>query len=136
MSRIVLDTNVVVSGLLSLDGPPSDIIDLLLDNRLRLVVNDVILAEYRRVLTRPELKLDQTKVDALLEFAARAERVSAEPLPISLPDESDRPFLEVAIAGGVDALVTGNTRHFRIAGGRLALAIVTPRQFIDAFAGR
>ena len=108
----------------------------MLDNRLRLVVNDVILAEYRRVLARPRLQLDQAKVEALLEFVARAERVSAEPLPIPLPDESDRPFLEVAIAGGVDALITGNTRHFRIAGGRLALALVTPRQFIDAFAGR
>lgn len=134
--RVVLDTNVAVSGLLSLGGPPSDILDLLLENRLQLVANDVILAEYRRVLERRQLALDPIRVEALLAFAARAERVSAEPLPIPLPDESDRPFLEVAIAGSVDALITGNTRHFRVAGGRLAIEIVTPRQFIDSFAGR
>jgi hypothetical protein len=40
----------------------------------------------------------------------------------------------VAVAGGADALVTGNTRHFRVPGARLELAVLTPRGWLDRLA--
>lgn len=70
---------------------------------------------------------------------ARESRVAsmpvAPPLPFRLPDADDEPFLEVAVAGGADALVTGNARHFKVKGGRLAIVVTSPRGFLDLLRG-
>jgi len=50
--KIVLDTNVLISGMLSPSGPPGKIIDLLRSGALQLVVDDRILSEYTDVLRR------------------------------------------------------------------------------------
>jgi uncharacterized protein len=111
--RIVLDTNVLVSGLLSPHGPPGRIVDLLLAGHLGLLVDDRILDEYRRVLKRPRFGFGDDDIARLLAFiAARGEAIAAPPLPVALPDLTDQPFLEVAVAGGAEVLVTGNLRHF------------------------
>jgi len=47
-----------------------------------------------------------------------------------LPDESDRPFLDVAVTGAADALITGNTKHFPMAG---EVPVLTPRAFLQRF---
>jgi putative PIN family toxin of toxin-antitoxin system len=134
--RIVLDTNVVVSGLLSAFGAPAQIIDLVSSGDVSLVVDERILEEYRDVLTRPHFRLDAWDLDAFLSMLDAAEHVIGAPLPFALPDPDDEPFLEVAIAGGVHALVTGNAKHFRIPRGRVAVRVVTPRRFLDLFSGR
>jgi uncharacterized protein len=134
--RIVLDTNVIVSGLLSAFGPPAQIIDLVSSGDLTLVVDRRIVSEYQDVLARPRLRLSPYDVDDFLVLADAAEHCIGAPLPFALPDPFDEPFLEVAIAGAVDALVTGNEKHFRTPGGRLAIPIVTPRRFLDLLGGR
>lgn len=134
--RIVLDTNVVVSGLLSDFGPPAQILDLCNSGELTLVVDGRIEAEYRDVLSRPRLHFAPGDVASFLALLAFAERVIGAPLPFALPDPDDEAFLEVAVAGGADALVTGNAAHFHIARGRLDVPILTPRMLLDEFAGR
>ena len=132
--RIVLDTNMIVSGLISETGPPTRIVELCIGGDLQLVLDTRIEFEYRAVLARPALGVsaadaaDSAEVLALLDYA---ERVIAAPLPFRLSDAADEPFLEAAVAGGVDALVTGNLRHFRIPGGRLAIPIVSPRRCVE-----
>jgi putative PIN family toxin of toxin-antitoxin system len=134
--RIVLDTNVVVSGLLDDASVPAQVVDLFLAGDLELAVDARIIAEYRDVLRRPELGLDPGDIDEFLTLTAFAEYVVGVPLPVSLPDPDDQPFLEVAVAGAVDALVTGNIRHFRAPEGRLNVPILTPRQLLDRMAGK
>jgi putative PIN family toxin of toxin-antitoxin system len=134
--RIVLDTNVVVSGLLTAFGPPAQIVDLVSSGDVSLVVDDRVLSEYQEVLARPRFKLDAWEIDDFLRLADDAEHVIGAPLPFALPDPGDEPFLEVAIAGAVDALVTGNEKHFRVHGGRLAVPILSPRRFLEILAGR
>ena len=134
--RIVLDTNVVVSGLLTALGPPAQVVDLISSGDISLVVDQRILAEYRDVLARPRLKLDVREIRDFLRLTRDAEYVVGAPLPFTLPDPDDEPFLEVAVAGAVDALVTGNEKHFRVPGGRLAVPILGPRRFLEVFAGR
>jgi putative PIN family toxin of toxin-antitoxin system len=134
--RIVLDTNVVVSGLLTAFGPPAQIIDLESSGDITLVVDDRILSEYEDVLTRPRFGFDAVEIGAFLRLAEDAEHTIGAPLPFALADPDDEPFLEVAIAGAVDALVTGNERHFRVPGGRLAVPILSPRRFLELLAGR
>lgn len=128
--RIVLDTNVLVAGLLSEAGPPGWIVDLVLSGDLELVFDNRILGEYRDVLARPELRLPEEPV---AQFLAALERfgvpITAPPWPHPLPDPDDEPFL--AVAGAARAvLVTGNLRHYpeRI---RAGVRVLSPRQFMD-----
>jgi putative PIN family toxin of toxin-antitoxin system len=51
--RIVLDTNVLVSGLLNPNGSPAKVVNLALSGALQICYNPEILLEYREVLTRP-----------------------------------------------------------------------------------
>jgi putative PIN family toxin of toxin-antitoxin system len=134
--RIVLDTNVVVSGLLSAFGPPAQIIDLVSSGDIALVVDDRILAEYEDVLARPQFKFGAREIGDFLKLMDRAEHVVGAPLPFALPDRDDEPFLEVAIAGAVDALVTGNGRHFSVSARKLAVPILSPRRFIGGWRSR
>jgi putative PIN family toxin of toxin-antitoxin system len=129
--RIVLDTNVIVSGLLDDSSPPAQVLDLCLSGNVDLVLDERILAAYREVLRRPRLKLDARDVDQLMDAMRYAVHVVGVPLPFALPDPDDRPFLECAVAGAVDALVTGNTKHFRLREGKLDIPILTPRQFLN-----
>ena len=111
--RIVLDTNVLVSGLLTPHGPPGRLIDLLLAGEVTLIYDDRILSEYHEVLERPRFDFDPGDVADVLElFATEGETVTAPPLAVELPDPDDLPFVEMAAAGRADALVTGNLRHY------------------------
>lgn len=134
--RIVLDTNVVVSGLLSVSGPPAQIVDLVSTGDLTLVVDDRIVSEYRDVLVRPRRGIALSDIHEFLALLEDAEQCIGAPLPFALLDPFDEPFLEVAVAGAVDALVTGNEKHFRTPGGRLAIPVLSPRRFLDLLAGR
>ena len=132
--RVVLDTNVVVSGLLSDHGAPAQVLDLCLSGDLTLVVDGRILREYRDVLSRPELHLASRDVAEFLALTEYAEYAVGIPLPLQFPDANDLPFIEVAVAAAVDAIVTGNVRHFRAREGRIDIDILTPRQLLDRVA--
>jgi uncharacterized protein len=111
--RIIVDTNVLVSGLLNASGNPGLVIELILSKKIDLLLDDRILHEYAEVLYRDRLGLPVEEVATLLDHIARESmRVSAVPLPIVLPDPNDQPFLEVAVAGAADFLITGNMQHF------------------------
>jgi putative PIN family toxin of toxin-antitoxin system len=128
--RVVLDTNVFVSGLLNPDGNPGRVVDLFLAGEIVLLVDDRILAEYRAVLPRPKFGFDASDIlDVLGQIEAESVRVLASPLGISLPDETDLPFLEVALAGEAQTLVTGNARHFKLPKGT-SLAVESPAEFV------
>ena len=64
----VLDTNVLVSGLLSPFGPPGRLVDALLARRLRLAFDDRIELEYREILARPRFGISQAWQDAFSHF--------------------------------------------------------------------
>jgi putative PIN family toxin of toxin-antitoxin system len=134
--RVVLDTNVVVSGLLSDVTVPAQLLDLCITGDIDLVVDARILSEYGEVLRRKELGVDEDEIRDFLALADYAEHVVAAPLALTLPDPGDLPFLEVAVAGAVDAIVTGNVKHFRPKEGRVDVPVLTPRQLLDRLAGR
>ncbi len=128
--RVVLDTNVLVSGLLSPFGPCARMLNLLLTGRIQACHDARILAEYAEVLARPKFRIAPHEARALLDYIAREGRpVTPVPLPFSLPDPDDAPFLEAAIAGRADYLITGNTRHYP-AGRRQGVAVVTAGAFL------
>ncbi len=121
----VLDTNVVVSGLLSPHASPGRIIDALLAGRLRLVWDDRIIDEYRRVLFRPKFRIEPAIVEAFLAILKYQHHLSAVPVSgLEASDPDDTKFLEVAHASPAKILVTGNHKHYPIAtrGGVIVLA--------------
>lgn len=128
--RIVLDTNVLVAGLLNPDGNPGRIVDLFLAGDVMLLVDDRILAEYRSVLARPKFPFEAKDISNLLDaIESEGARITARPLDVQLPDPGDVPFLEVAVAGDAESLVTGNARHFKK--GTHRILIETPTEFIQ-----
>ena len=131
--RIVLDTNVLVAGLLSPFGAPGQIVRLMSAGDLTLCLDARILSEYEEVLARPKFAFDPDAVGALLDFVAhQGEMIVGAPLASGLPDPDDEPFLEVALSSGADYLVTGNGQHFPDDCCKDVRA-VSPAQFMGSF---
>ncbi len=131
--KIVLDTNVIVSGFIHLHGNPGQIVAMVSSGDLTLCYDNRVISEYREVLLRPKFSFDHYDIDGLLlEIKSSGQLVAPLPLPARLPDKSDEPFLEVALAGNAACLVTGNLRHYpedRLQG----MQVVSPTEFLDIY---
>ena len=112
MKRWVIDTNVVVSGLLNPHGPSARVLDAVLDGRLKLVYDARILAEYRDVLHRPRLKLAPDKITAFLNGLQGQTKVTPSPLAVAGPDADDIVFVEATLATTDKTIVTGNLADY------------------------
>ncbi len=111
--KIVLDTNVLVAGLLSPFGPCGEILRMVSSGEVTLCFDALILTEYSEVLHWSKFGFDKEKVAALLDHIEhRGHTVASSPLRHSLPDPDDEPFLKVALAERAVCLVTGNASHF------------------------
>ena len=101
--------------------------------KLILEYDSRILSEYREVLNRPKFQFDKDLVEAILEFIKRTGQIiSASPLKKQLPDMDDAPFLEVAIEGDSEYLVTGNKSHYP-AKYRKGIRVFSPAEFINIY---
>ena len=128
--KVVLDTNVLVAGLLSPFGPCGDIVRMVSSGGLTLCIDARVLSEYREVLGRPKFNFDHSKIATILDYIERSGWVvSSTPLPVSLPDPDDGPFLEIAVSGGADYLITGNSAHFPQES-CLGIKVVSPADFL------
>lgn len=131
--KIVLDANVLVSGLLTPFGSSGEIVRMVFSGDLSLYVDARIIAEYRDVLLRPKFKLNKEHIETLLDyFQQNCMFVSSLPLKRRLPDIDDEPFLEVAIAGRASCLITGNLVHYP-SQLRQGVKVLSPSEFMDFF---
>lgn len=132
MNRIVLDTNVLVSGMINAHGPPGRIVDLLREGEIELVVDDRVLAEYREVLDRPKFGryFDNNAARDIMKFL---EQNTSYTVPVKsvtgLPDPDDTPFAELALSAQVP-LVTGNARDYPESLLR-TVRIMTPAKYLQ-----
>ena len=131
--RVVLDTNVVVSALLTPRGLEDQVLRLALAGRLLLCVSPEVLAEYGRVLSSPKFKFQPEEVATALRqleeagslfHPARTLRISAH--------EPDNRFYECADAAQAAFLITGNLKHFKK--DYRATKVVNARKLIDLLA--
>jgi putative PIN family toxin of toxin-antitoxin system len=124
--RAVLDTNVLVSAMLSPSGNPAKVFKMFLTRTLALVFSADILAEYEDVLYRPRLRIPADDARMVLasirRFGEKLEPVSSTDAMI---DEDDRVFFDAAKSA--DAyLITGNTKHYP-----QEPFILTPTEFLE-----
>jgi uncharacterized protein len=111
--RLVLDTNVVISAALKPEGLQRTVFLLAITKPARLYVSEAILAEYRLVLARPELRIRRALQIQFLDLLKnRARTVSPLRQVRASSDPDDDKFLECADEARADYLVTGNLRHF------------------------
>ena len=133
MMDIVIDTNVLVAGLLSPFGDCGEIVRMVSAGELTLSFDARILSEYNEVLRRPRFGFEEEKVAAFLDYIVyRGRAVAPSPLSHSLPDPDDEPFLEVTLASQAVYLVTGNQKHFPAERCRGA-KVISPNEFLIFF---
>lgn len=131
--RVVIDTNVLVSGLLSPYGAAAEIVRMAVAGSIDLLYDARIIYEYEEVLSRPKFSFEKSRVDTLIEFIEHyGIQIAATPLSIHLPDVDDEPFLEVAISGKAECLITGNAAHYPMKS-RHKARIFTPRRFLNRY---
>jgi uncharacterized protein len=113
--RLVLDTNVLISALLNAGRTPDRTVAQVRARRDIVLYDHRIAEEYRSVLARPKFRaIDPSRAEALVAaLLAQGEDLrEVQPWDGSLIDPRDRCFVEVALAGNADAIVTGNTKHY------------------------
>ncbi len=133
-SRVVLDTNVIVSGFINPTGPPGRILKALQAKRFQLITSAAINEEVLEVMNRPKLRdkygLKEFLFDVALILWEFAEVVT-DPPPISVvKDPDDNKFLAAALEGKADYLVTGDAKDLLIIQEWKGIKIITPSQFI------
>lgn len=140
MSRpAVVDTNVVVSGLIAktADSPTCRILDGMLDGRLVFLLSVELLDEYRRVLLRPRLRalhgLGEGEIDAILTEIAANAVVRAPANAPAAPDPGDDLLWRLIATSPGAVLVTGDA--LLVAQPPAFATVLSPRAFVDSLTG-
>ena len=127
--RLVLDTNVLISVLV-FGGSLHWMLELWRQALVVPLVSQQTIVELIRVFSYPKLDLNPAEIESALEEYLPWAEVVEVPSGQSVPeprDPNDRPFLELAIAGNADALVTGDNDLLALAP-EFPVPIITPRQ--------
>jgi uncharacterized protein len=121
-SRVVLDTNVVLSALLFGGGPASQVRAAWMAGRFVSLASTATVQELVRVLAYPKFKLTSgEQQDLLADYLPSVQVVRIPDPPPEVPrcrDPFDLPFLHLAVAGKAHALVTGDKDLLALAGAR------------------
>jgi putative PIN family toxin of toxin-antitoxin system len=131
--KIVLDTNVVISGVF-FSGTPYQILKSWRDGRIRLLISDQIFEEYQGV--GGLLANDFPKVDlgSFLELLAiNTELVRPKKLqnPVC-EDPDDDKFLACALAGKSNIIISGDKHLLKVSGYK-GIKVLRPRKFVDEY---
>jgi putative PIN family toxin of toxin-antitoxin system len=132
--RAVLDTNVLISGVIS-TGVPHEVLVAGFTGDYQLVVSVATLTEFRETLLKSPDKFHmseadiQTEVETIRYFAEFVD--PEEDITAVEDDPDDDKFLEAAVAGNVDYLVSGDS-HLLDLGSVRGFDIVDPRTFYES----
>jgi putative PIN family toxin of toxin-antitoxin system len=115
MLRVVLDTNVLVSAIIS-DGKPRELFRKGISKEFCIVTSELLLRELATVLRRPKFKTDEDEIHriilALMQAAEVVEAVSK--FNLIKDDPKDDMIVETAYDGKADFIVSGDSHLFRL----------------------
>ena len=135
--KAVLDANVIVRAFISSRGAPRQIIDQWRATAFELLTSEAILEEVGRVLRYPKIaalhRLPELELIEFLTLLREESRivVTTETLAVS-SDETDNRYLECAVAGGAEYVVSGDKRHLLPLVEYRGVRIVSPATFLIA----
>jgi len=134
--RIVLDTNVFISGIF-FTGPPSDILKAWRDGKVQVLVSPSILDEYQRIGAELALEFRDVDLKPFLDLlTVQAEIVLAPTLPPVISDDpSDDKFLEAAVAGNASYIISGDKHLLKLTEFQ-GVQILKPRDFVQGYLKR
>jgi len=133
--QVVLDANVYISALISDKGNPARIIDRWLGGDFDILVSQPIINEILRVTGYKRIQKKYARVgENRLEFVELLSEQGLwiepeKPLSIVTADESDNRYIECAVAGGAQYIVSGDT-HLLAVGAYRGIVVVTPAAFL------
>ena len=135
--RLVLDTNVVVAGLLW-SGPPRQLLELAIDDAVELHSSPALLDELARTLGRAKfvrrIERFATSVQVLVaQYAALVSLVIPATVPrVVAGDADDDHVIAAGVASRADLIVTGDRKHLLPLGSHQRIGIVTVREALQA----
>jgi len=133
MRRVVCDVGVIISGVLSAQGPPGRLLDRWRDGVFDLIVSPLWLAELARVLERPKISryLEPGDAEELLSAIRLQAELADDPpaQPGLTPDPGDDYLVSLARATGADYLVSGDAHLTDLPDADPP--VLTPREFDD-----
>src|SRR5919202_1747990 len=142
--KVVIDTNLFVSGLILKRGNPYELLEAWRHKAFVLLISEALQTEIAEVLVRPEIKeryhlTDQEVKDTLRLLQTDALLTSPAPtLPVTLRDPKDEKVLALAMGGKADYLVTGDGDLLSVQGNPdlSGLRVVRPTAFLALLKGK
>jgi uncharacterized protein len=130
MKRVVLDTNIVISSVLG--GALVLVLEKWGEKKFTVVVTTDVVSEYFEVLNRPKFNLKQETIDKITRYIYQFSEfvVPEEQIRFIEDDPKDDKFLEAAIAGSVDIIVSGDNHLLALKEFR-SIPILSGREFLD-----
>lgn len=130
MKRVVLDTNIIISS--ALGGALVLVLEKWDAGRFTVIVTTDLVSEYFEVLNRPKFGLKQATIDKITNYIYQFSEfvVPEEKIQLIADDPKDDKFLEAAIAGKVDFIVSGDNHLLELKEFR-SIPIISGREFLD-----
>lgn len=133
--RLVLDTNIIISAIISIEGIPAKILRACLKGHATLLVSDPVMQEYFEVLKYPKIqkykKLDAQHIQELSSFfLTKTDRVEILEKIKKSADPNDDMFLEAAVNGKATLLISGDIPGLLVLKEIAGIPIVTARDAI------
>lgn len=131
--RVVMDTNVFVSGVF-FTGPPHEILIAWRDRRVDLVLSSEILTEFQAIGDELAAQFPGVDLTPWLELVSKVGVVVDAP-PLAEPvcrDPDDDKFLACALAGRTKIVISGD-KALRATSGFRGVTVLSPRQFVDKY---
>ena len=132
--RVVLDTNILVSALITKNTPPDELYQAWLRNDIELVTSDAQIDEVTDVLARPRLRKNVDSDEAAQRVAAIHRHsivLSWVQVTKRSPDPKDDPILAVAVIGNAELVVSGDRSHMLALGDVEGIPILSAREALS-----
>jgi putative PIN family toxin of toxin-antitoxin system len=136
MQKVVIDTNVMISALLTRGYPYYIVYELFIEQKIKLCISDDLMQEYFEVINRPKFSKYHdflTKAESLLtDVEAKATKFYPQIKLHLILDIDDNKLLELADESAADFLITGNTNDFTMPTYKNT-QIITPKEYWESY---
>lgn len=131
--KIVLDTNVLISGIF-FSGPPYQVLKAWQKGKIQIALSNEIITEYHRVAEELSVKFPDVEISQILELLTiHSEMVDTQGLEVSVcEDPDDNMFITCALASKSKVIVSGDKHLLKISGYQ-EIEVLKPRIFLDNY---